>query len=59
MFANGDHMGLESLTFSLAILFTCFKYFSMLLIVEILIKVRSYLYIGDYLNFVGLRILNN
>ena len=48
MFANGDHMGLESLTFSLAILFTCFKYFSMLLIVEILIKVRSYLYIDDF-----------
>ena len=32
MFANGDHMGLESLIFSLAILFTCLKYFSMLLI---------------------------
>ena len=48
MFANGDHMGLESLIFSLAILFTCLKYFSMLLIFKVWIKFRSYLYIDDF-----------
>ena len=49
MFANGDHMGLESLIFSFAILFTRFKYFFMLLIVKVLIELISYLYIDDSL----------